>query len=185
VKTGALKNANVPKFLLRHVLELSPDDYPSIIRMLVDLGVIFLTSLRDSTEAVLDTIEDIIALHPVVIFRLPRQRPPLDEKLWPEQCPEGQKEEKIHIELPNCPPNLPPIFAAQIHSEGRCCYAWLKGVVVMTKGERKGDMIRIRADLVENSLENGGDYLLLAVRTTADTFGKEISIFNKMFAFMK
>jgi hypothetical protein len=120
-----------------------------------------------------------------VIFRLPRQRPPLDERLWPELCPEDQKEEKIHVELPNCPPNLPPIFAAQIHSEGRCCYAWLKGVVVMTKGERKGDMIRIRADLVENPLENGGDYLLLAVRTTADTFGKEISIFNKMFAFMK
>ena len=54
----------------------------------------------------------------------------------------------------------------------------------MTKGERKGDMIRIRADLVENPLEDGGDYLLLAVRTTADTFGKEISIFYKMFAFM-
>jgi GTPase SAR1 family protein len=183
VKTGALNNANVPKFLLRHVLELSPDDYPSIIRMLVDLGVIFLTSLQDSTEDLPDTLEDIIALHPVVIFRLPRQRPPLDEKLWPEQCPEDQKEKEIHIELPNCPPNLPPIFAAQIHSEGRCCYAWLKGVVVQVPN-KGGAKIRIRAELVENSLENGGDYLLLAVRTTADTFGKEIHIFNKMFAFM-
>ncbi len=183
VKTGALKNANVPKFLLRRVLELSPDDYPSIIRMLVNLGAIFLTSLRDSTEVVLDTIEDIIALHPVVIFRLPRQRPPLDERLWPELCPEDQKEEKIHVELPNCPPNLPPIFAAQIHSEGRCCYAWLKGVVVQVPN-KEGAKIRIRAELVENSLEDGGDYLLLAVRTTADTFGKEIHIFNKMFAFM-
>jgi GTPase SAR1 family protein len=182
VKIGELNGSSVLNFLLRNI-ELSPDDYPAIISMLVDLGVICLTSLQSADTVVLDTIEDFFALHPIVIFRLPRQRPTLDEKLWPEQCPEGQKEEEIHIELPNCPPNLPPILAAQIRSEGQCFYAWLKGVVVQVPN-KEGAKIRIRADLVENSLADGGVYLLLAVRTTADTFGKEIHIFNKMFAFM-
>jgi hypothetical protein len=76
-----------------------------------------------------------------------------------------------------CPPSLPPAFAAKIHSEGDCCYAWLNGAVVLLKGEKKGEVARIRADFIKDPIEGGEDYLLLAMRrpTTSDFGKKEMS----------
>jgi hypothetical protein len=57
----------------------------------------------------------------------------------------------------------------------------LNGAVVLLKGKQKGEVARFRADLIENSIEDGGVYLLLAMRRpTTSGFGKkEMSIVAK------
>jgi hypothetical protein len=148
-----------------------------------------LSSLKFEGEDKDETgMDKFIARRPIVIYRLSSQRPPI-EKYWPETCPEGQEQVEVHIELPSfCPPSLPPAFAAKIHSEGDCCYAWLNGAVVLLKGKQKGEVARFRADLIENSIEDGGVYLLLAMRRpTTSGFGKkEMSIVaNKLIDLVK
>jgi hypothetical protein len=57
----------------------------------------------------------------------------------------------------------------------------LNGAVVLVKGKKKGEVIRVRADLIDKSIEDGGVYLFLAMRrpTTSGFGNKEMSIVAK------
>ena len=50
----------------------------------------------------------------------------------------------------------------------------MNGAVVLLKGEKKGEVARIRADLIKDPIEDRKYYLLLAMRRPATSdFGKK------------
>lgn len=164
IVSGKLEQ-NVLKFLWQNI-KLAPTDYISVVKMLVDSGVIFLSSFNNARE-------DIERYH-VVLYRLPSHPDTsLLEKAWPTECPTNQKQIELRFDLnAGCPPCLAARFAAKVHSLGHCSYAWENGAVVVTT-----DSI-IRANQEPSCDANqGNDYLLVAIRTEVGLGEEEKTLF--------
>ena len=137
VSTGKLDMPIVLHFLWRNT-GLSPADYIPVVRLLVESGIIFLSSFQTGNGHI-TTMEKSLEMHPVVIYRLPSKPNRASTKeVWPEACPANQEQIEMHIEMPaGCPPSVAAHFTARFHSKGHCIYAWLKGAMVETKGKTK------------------------------------------------
>jgi len=180
VKTGQF-NPVVSPFLW-YKLELSPDDYDEVNRMLREIGVIFSSTYLAEWQKDDDEQGPAEKSLPVVLYRLSND-PDLQlvNKVWPKVCPSGVKEMEMRIELPGgCPPTLAAHFAAALHQKGRCTYGWLKGAIVVTSDNKE-----IRASLVEKNDDADSTPFLQVIIRSSTTLGKEeISILMEMMNFM-
>ena len=160
VERGVLCGKALP-FLWRDV-SLKKEHFSSVLKMLVDTGVIMSSRLGDDVKDVSSLDTD--TADAIVLFRLPSSPPSgaKRDEAWPESLKGDQAQIELQIDLwAGCPASLPPRFSAEAHKLGACLYAWLAGVFVLDKGRR-----RIRAELVQKN--DGDNLLVLSVRGQAD-----------------
>ena len=136
VEKGILAGKVLP-FLWRDI-GLEKAHYDAVLRMLADAGVVFMSS-RGSN------LGDCQA---IVLFRLPEDANPDEdiENRWTGKLSEDESQLELKVDLPfGCPASLGPRFAADAHKLGECVHAWLTGVFVLDKENR-----RIRVELVHD-----------------------------------
>uniref|UniRef100_A0A7S3QF82 TIR domain-containing protein n=1 Tax=Chaetoceros debilis TaxID=122233 RepID=A0A7S3QF82_9STRA len=161
--TSGYLDMNSVDFLWRNV-PLKYQDYEPFLKMLIDSGIIFRSSVDPSSndnddEDSKDTYMPLEG-HAVILYRLKETCNAEElEKVW--------KPKPFHMELRiflprGCPPSLAANFAAYIHSLGHCCFAYIHGAVVCTTHDNN----YIRADLMKD--EDGEDYLSCAIRSSND-----------------
>ena len=169
-------------FFWRDVKELEPTDYATIIDMLHDSGMIVNSTFDGSKVGLSGATER----HPIVLFRLPCERPSVKElqSVWTEKCPHGKTHIELHIRLrAGYPLSLSAAFAANVHSFGTCWQAWINGAIV----EEEDNNTSICTKLMKGGAHSSEDCVCFAVRSefSLDVYVYLKHLLSLTYAFMK